>query len=85
MNCIEFIDLVSDKIDGRLTADQIREFTDHAHVCRHCGSEYLSAATVKAVLKNKVRSVPIPSAVYFAIVHSGADHSLFSDFQPMPR
>jgi hypothetical protein len=70
VNCLEFYELVSDQIDNRLSGEQVREFTDHAKKCHPCDMEYMIAATVKAVLKEKVRRLPVPSNVYFAILHS---------------
>jgi hypothetical protein len=70
VNCIEFYELVSEKIDDRLSSDQIREFAEHARRCHPCDVEYLMAATAKAVLREKLHCIPVPSDVYFAIMQS---------------
>jgi hypothetical protein len=70
VNCIEFYEMVSEKIDNRLTSEQLREFADHAKKCHPCDVEYLMAATVKAVLREKLHRIPVPSDVYLAILHS---------------
>lgn len=85
MNCIEFYELVSEKIDNRLTSDQIRDFMDHAHRCHPCDVEYLIAATAKAVLQEKVHCIPVPSDVYFAIMHSTTGLSSLPGFQARPQ
>ncbi|MGE5314506.1 MAG: zf-HC2 domain-containing protein [Acidobacteriota bacterium] len=70
MNCEEFYDLVSERVDNRLSNDQAREFADHARKCHPCDMEYLIAATAKAVVREKVRRIPVPSDVYLSIIHS---------------
>ncbi len=85
MNCIEFYELVSEKVDNRLSAEQIREFTAHARKCHPCDVEYLIAATAKAVLKEKVHCIPVPSDVYFAIMHSTTGLSSLPEFHARPQ
>jgi len=70
VNCIEFYGMVSERVDNRLSSEQILEFTDHARKCHPCDVEYLIAATTKAVLREKVHCIPVPSDVYFAILES---------------
>ncbi len=70
VNCIEFYGMVSEKVDNRLSSEQIQEFNDHARKCHPCDVEYLIAATTKAVLREKVHCIPVPSDVYLAILQS---------------
>jgi hypothetical protein len=69
---------VSEQVDNRLTIEQVREFTDHARKCHPCDVEYLMAATVKAVLKEKVHCIPVPSDVYLSILRSTVGSSTAS-------
>lgn len=84
MNCIEFYDLVSDKVDDRLTQDQLREFADHARKCHPCDVEYLIAASTKAVLREKLHCIPVPSDVYFAILNSTIGPSASPGYHTRP-
>ena len=85
MNCIEFYELVSEKIDNRLTSDQMLAFTEHAQLCHPCDVEYLMAATTKALLREKVHCIPVPSDVYVAIMHSTTGLSSLPGFQARPQ
>jgi hypothetical protein len=85
VNCIEFYELVSEKLDDRLSSDQIRDFTDHAKRCHPCDVEYLIAATAKALLREKFHCIPVPSNVYFAIIHSTTGPSSLSGYQSQPQ
>jgi hypothetical protein len=79
VNCEEFYDLVSERIDNRLTIEQAREFAEHAKKCHPCDMEYLFAAIAKAVVREKVRRIPVPSDVYLSIINStiGSSSSSF--------
>jgi hypothetical protein len=72
MNCTEFVELVTDYLEGRLPAGTAAEFETHMEVCPPC-LRYLDQMRTTLEALGTLPEESIPDGAREAILHAFAD------------
>ncbi len=68
MDCRQYVELISEAIDNRLSAEMAGAFAAHGRICKSCAGEYELERMGKQVIARRLRRVNVPGGLYYQIV-----------------